>query len=95
MNLLFSAPGLIMSLITLVVFVFQAWAFIDAVSHRADAFVAADKLTKQAWLIILGLALVVHMVFWSPISFLNLIGAVAAIVYLVDVRPVIRSLTRR
>ena len=53
MNLLFSAPGLLMSLITLVVFVFQAWAFLDAVSRRADAFVAADKMTKQAWLIIL------------------------------------------
>ena len=35
------------------------------------------------------------MVFWSMLFFLNLIGAVAAIVYLVDARPVLRSLTRR
>ena len=86
---------MILSILTLFLFVMQAWAFIDAVSRRPDAFVAADKLTKQAWLIILGLALAAHMLIWNPISFLNLIGAVAAIVYLVDVRPAIRALTRR
>ena len=80
---------------TLVVFVVQAWAFIDAVSHRPEAFVAADKLTKPAWLIILGIALVAHMLIWSPVSFLNLIGAVAAIVYIVDARPALRSVTGR
>jgi hypothetical protein len=93
--LLFQAPGLILSVLTLIVFVAQAWAFIDAVSRRPDAFVAADKLTKQAWLIILGVALAAHMLIWSPISILNLIGTVAALVYLLDVRPAIRSLTRR
>ena len=95
MNLLFQGPGLILSVLTILVFAMQAWAFIDAVSRRPDAFVAADKLTKQAWLIILGIALAAHMLIWNPISILNLIGAVAAIVYLVDVRPAIRSLTRR
>ena len=95
MNLIFSAPSLILSLVTLVVFVMQAWAFIDAVSRRPDAFVAADKLTKQAWLIILGLALAAHMLIWNPLSFLNLIGAVAGIVYLVDARPALRAVTGR
>ena len=80
---------------TLVVFVIQAWAFVDAVSHRPEAFVAADKLTKPAWLIILGIALVAHMLIWSPVSFLNLIGAVAAIVYIVDARPALRAATGR
>ncbi len=76
-------------------FVLQAWAFIDAVSRRPDTFVAADKLTKTAWLIILGIALVAHMLIWSPFSLLNLAGAVAAIVYIVDARPALQALTRR
>ena len=84
-----------MMVATLLIFAFQAWAFIDAVSHRPDVFLAADKLTKTTWLIILGIALAAHMLIWDPISFLNLIGAVAAIVYLVDVRPALRSLTGR
>src|SRR4051795_13012176 len=84
-----------LTLITLALFVVQAWAFIDAVSRRPEVFVAADKLTKPAWLMILGLALVAHMLIWNPISLLNLVGTVAAIVYIVDARPVMRSLTRR
>jgi hypothetical protein len=35
------------------------------------------------------------MLIWSPMSFLNLIGTVAALVYLVDVRPALRALTGR
>ena len=84
-----------MMLVTIGLFVIQAWAFVDAVSHRPEAFVAADKLTKPAWLIILGIALVAHMLIWSPVSFLNLIGAVAAIVYIVDARPALRAVTGR
>jgi len=35
------------------------------------------------------------MLIWNPMSILNLAGAVAAIVYIVDARPVLQSLTRR
>lgn len=92
---LFAFQSGLMLVASLAMFVVQAWAFIDAVSHRPEAFVAADKLTKPAWLIILGIALAAHMLIWSPMSFLNLIGTVAAIVYVVDVRPALRSLSRR
>lgn len=91
---LFALPGLILSAVSLATFVLQAFAFVDAVSQRADAFPAADKLTKQAWLIILGLGVVAHMLFWNPMSLFNIAGIIAAIVYLVDVRPAIRSLMR-
>ena len=91
----FAIQSTFMSLLSLGLFALQAWAFVDAVSRRPDAFVAADKLTKPAWLIILGIALVAHMLIWSPSSLLNLAGAVAAIVYIVDARPALQSLTRR
>ena len=91
----FQIQNTFLMIATLLVFVVQAWAFVDAVSHRPVAFVAADKMTKPTWLIILGIALVAHMLIWSPVSFLNLIGAVAAIVYLVDARPALRAVTGR
>ena len=91
----FAIQGTFMMLATLLLFGMQAWAFIDAASRRPDAFVAADKLTKPGWMIILGIALAAHMLIWSPVSILNLVGAVAAIVYIVDVRPAVRALTRR
>lgn len=91
---IFAVPSLIMAAVSLAMFVAQAFAFVDAVTHRPDAYVAADKLTKNAWMIILGLGVVAHMLFWSPLSLFNLIGIIAALVYIVDVRPTLRSLTR-
>lgn len=92
---LFQIQNALLAVVTLAVFVFQAWAFIDAASRRPDAFAATDKLTKPTWLIILGIALAAHMLIWNPFSFLNIAGIVAALVYLVDVRPAIRSLPRQ
>ncbi len=91
----FDVQGVILTTATLAIFVIQAWAFLDAVSRRADAFVAADKMTKKAWLVILGVALAAHMLFWNPINILNIIGTVAALVYMVDARPVLKSITQR
>jgi hypothetical protein len=92
---LFVVSSAIMAIVSLGMFVAQAVAFVDALTHPKEAYVAGDKLTKQGWCIILGLALVAHMLIWSPLSLFNLVGIVAAIVYLVDVRPTLRSLTRR
>lgn len=74
---------------------FKAFAFIDAATRREDAYRAADKKTKPFWLIILGLALGLDLLFGANFttSFLTLIGLVAAIVYMVDVRPAIKALT--
>ena len=95
MSSVFAVQGGILTVTTLAIFVVQAWALLDAISHQAEAFVAADKMTKKAWLVILGVALAAHMLIWSPISLLNIIGTVAALVYMVDARPALRSLTRR
>jgi hypothetical protein len=92
---LFTIQSGFMSLLTLALFVVQAWAFIDALTRRPEAYVAADKQTKPTWLIILGVALAAHILIWNPISFLNLIGTVAAIVYIVDARPALRAVSGR
>jgi len=91
----FAVQSTLSLILSVVLFGLQAWAFTDAAFRRPDAFVAADKLTKPGWMLILGIALVAHVLIWSPVSFLNLIGAVAAIVYIVDARPAMQALTRR
>jgi hypothetical protein len=70
-------------------------ALVDALLRPKAAYVAADKLTKPAWLLILALALVTCLTFQSPMSMLGLIGVVAAGVYLVDARPALAAVTRR
>jgi hypothetical protein len=63
------------------------FAVIDAARARADAFTAADKLTKPTWLAITGGGLAVLLLFRGPWDLLWLIGLIAVLVYLVDVRP--------
>ena len=91
----FDIQNFILLAVTLALFAIEAWAFVDAVSHRAEEFVAADKQTKTLWLVILGVALAAHMLIWHPIHLLNIAGAIASLVYLLDVRPALQSLTRR
>lgn len=69
------------------------WALVDAVVRPAGGFVAAGKLTKPAWLGITALAAVLLFAM-GPMSFLGLPAVVAAVVYLVDVRPAVRGLHR-
>jgi hypothetical protein len=71
----------------------SVWAFIDALIRPANAYVAAGKLTKPAWLAITAIAGLI-LYFTGPLSFFGLFTVVAAVVYLVDVRPAIRGLRR-
>jgi hypothetical protein len=91
LSLIPATMGVVELAITLTLFGCKAFAFVDATVRPAGAFVAADKQTKPFWLIVLGLFLVAHMVSWSPIGILNLIGTVAAFVYLADARPALRA----
>ncbi|WP_327359234.1 DUF2516 family protein [Streptomyces sp. NBC_01304] len=79
-----------LGLIKIVLMGLAAFGLVDAAIHREDAFRAADKQTKPFWLIILGIALVVSYLF-SIMSFLPVIGLIASIVYIVDVRPALRQ----
>ena len=93
---IFAIPAWIYLIISVAMFLATAFAFVDSLTHRPDAYVAADKLTKNAWMIILGLGVLAQMLFWAsgPISLFHLAAIIAALVYIVDVRPTIRSLAR-
>ncbi|WP_370066646.1 DUF2516 family protein [Streptacidiphilus sp. MAP5-3] len=70
---------------------FTVFTFVDAAFRREDAYRAADKKTKPFWLIILGVG--VGIEFFLGSIFLDLIAIVAAMVYMVDVRPALRRVT--
>jgi 4-amino-4-deoxy-L-arabinose transferase-like glycosyltransferase len=70
------------------VLVTTVYAFVHAALQRADAYTAADKLTKPVWLIILGVAVAMTSVLNPVFGVLGTVmAACAAGVYLVDVRP--------
>ncbi|MFI1970184.1 hypothetical protein BLA24_12790 [Streptomyces cinnamoneus] len=86
--------GEVMYWVSIGLLVFTLVAFIDAALHREDAYRAADKNTKGFWLIILGLAAAVNL-FFGILSFLPILGLIATIVYMVDVRPALRQASGR
>ena len=69
------------------------WAFVDALVRPAPGFVAAGKLTKPAWTLILGLGVVLQLLL--SLGLLHLVFTIAAFVYLADVRPALAGLHRR
>jgi uncharacterized protein DUF2516 len=78
-------------------FVVEAWAFIDAITRPAQAFVAAGKQTKLIWLIILGIAFVLGLyaaAYGGGTGFLSVAAFVAAAIYLADVRPKVKEYRR-
>ncbi|MFF3330251.1 DUF2516 family protein [Streptomyces sp. NPDC002888] len=81
-----------MWLLSMALILFSGFALIDAATRREDAYRAADKKTKPFWLIVLGIAFVVNLIF-NILSFLPIIGLIATIVYMVDVRPALRGLS--
>jgi 4-amino-4-deoxy-L-arabinose transferase-like glycosyltransferase len=86
--------GLVFTLLYLAAQALTVWAFVDALIRPANNFVAMGKLTKPAWLGITGLAAVILFLTKNPIALLGLPAIIAAVVYLVDVRPAVRGLPR-
>lgn len=88
-----SLAGGLLFLLNLGLLVLVVWALVDAAGRPPAAYVAAGKLTKPIWLTILGVALLLVLVgLGGVLSLFGFVVAVAAIVYLVDVRPAVREL---
>ncbi len=86
--------GLVFLLLYFAAQALTVWAFVDALIRPAAGFVATGKLTKPAWVAITGLAAVIIFLTKNPIALLGLPAIIAAVVYLVDVRPAVRGLPR-
>jgi len=86
---LLDPSNLLLAALGLVALGIKFWALVDACVRPAAAFPAAGKLTKVAWIAILALAVLLSGT--GVLGLLALVGIIAAIVYLVDVRPAVRS----
>jgi len=77
-----------------VLLVIKIFAFVNALLYSAESYLAADKLNKPTWCILLGVAVVLQLL-PLPLMIVNLAMTVAALVYLADVRPALAGLRRR
>ncbi|GAA1611826.1 MULTISPECIES: DUF2516 family protein [Kribbella] len=83
-----------LSVIWWVLMAIKLVALADAAFRPRAVFIAADKLTKPGWVLILAV-FALSQVFQGWLSFFGLIGIVASAVYLVDARPALRAATGR
>ena len=97
-SLLYALDDYVIFGIYLVAAPFGVYAFVHALMQRADAFTAADKLTKPAWLGITGASaaiLVLSLVTYNPavggigLGIFWLAAIIAVSVYIVDVKPAV------
>ena len=93
-NGVYTLQYLILLVLAVGAFAVEVWALVDALRQPTAAFPAAGKLTKPAWVGITAVAAVLLYLMHGPLSFLGLPAVVAAIVYLVDVRPAVRGMRR-
>ncbi|MGL4172923.1 MAG: DUF2516 family protein [Actinomycetota bacterium] len=92
-----TAQSLVLFILGVGAFLTQMFALIDGIRWPASAYSAAGKMTKQRWLIILGIAAAIGFVSFNTnaTGFLNIIAFVAAAVYLADVRPALQQVSGR
>ena len=83
---MFEIQNGLLTVISLVLFVAKGFALVDCVARPSARFTYIETLPKQTWLIILVLAVLTHVLWWDPLHLLNLVGTVAALVYLAQVR---------
>lgn len=93
MNLVGSVQAFVLLLLGIGSMILTAWAFVDALRRPGSLFPHAGRLSKGAWLGILGAAFAIAVVsLFAPLGILNVVGVIAAGVYLADLRPKLKSL---
>jgi hypothetical protein len=83
---MFAIQNGLMFVLSLALFAAKGFALVDCVARPSAQFTYIETLPKQTWLVILVLAVLTHLVWWSPLELLNLAGTVGALVYLAQVR---------
>ena len=73
-------------IVSLAMLVVKLWALVDAAIRPSRAFPAEGKQTKALWVAILVIAVLV-----TYIGLFSILGLIAALVYLLDVRPAVRA----
>ena len=96
MPTVFELEGTILLVVTLALIGVKIFALVTSLLFSVEHYHAAGKLTKQTWVIILGLGVAAAVLLpASPLNLINLAFAIAAFVFLADVRPALRGLHQR
>ncbi len=93
-NPLESLSGLVLTVVSLAQLAGLLFSLGHALRVRSDAFTAAGKQSKVFWGALLGVSLILRLTISSPLDLFGVIASIAAIVYIVDVRPALNEILR-
>src|SRR5258706_9878590 len=82
--------------ILIVFLVIEIVAFVNCLTQRADAFPVVGKLSKNAWMAILGGSVLLTLlctISSTGLSIFALAAITATAIYMLDVRPALRDAT--
>ena len=96
MQILSTLQGWIVLGLSVIALGVEVYAFVDCVRRRPDAFVAAGKRTKQFWVIVTAIAMLLGVVSVGGLpGLLAIVAVIAAGVYLADVKPALDQVMGR
>lgn len=78
--------AVVMTGLSVALLAMKVFALVDCVRRPEADFEFKTKLTKNTWLVILGISILAHVIVTYPMSLFNLAGTVAAAVYLAQLR---------
>lgn len=82
-----TAQDLVILAVWVILLGVKGFALIDCVRRPAQAFPAVGKQSKVLWLVLTGVAFLTGLLPSMTLNLIGIAGAVAALVYLFDVRP--------
>lgn len=82
-----TAQDLVILAVWIILLGVKGFALIDCVRRPAQAFPAVGKQSKVLWLVLTGVAFLTGLLPNMTLNLIGIAGAVAALVYLFDVRP--------
>jgi len=93
---LWTVDSTITQVLLLAALLMQGFAFINCLIQPTAAFKAAEKWNKWGWAILtlVALLLVQSPLFGGLLSLFGIGGVIASLVYLLDVRPAVREVSR-
>lgn len=87
--------GYLYQAIYIAIFVTTLYALIEALRTPAEAYTAMDKQTKGLWAAILGVGTGLSLLAaLGAGGFLTFLSLVAALIFILDVRPAVRGIGR-
>jgi hypothetical protein len=82
-----TAQNLVLLAVWVILLGVKGFAFIDCVRRPTQAFPAVGKQSKVLWMALTGVAFLTGLLPNMTLNLIGIAGAVAALVYLFDVRP--------